>query len=75
MVRRWIAPGIAALALAGCGSSSSPSEASYKVWQNGCKTLTTFTRAEVIQTWGSGAIVNGELRGGPAAINKECGGA
>jgi hypothetical protein len=25
-------------------------EASYKVWENGCKTLQTFTQAEVVST-------------------------
>lgn len=60
------------LVLAGCGSSGQ-SEPSYAIWQNSCKSLKTFTRAEVLETWGNGAIVNGELRDGPAAINKECG--
>jgi hypothetical protein len=60
-----------ALAVAGCGSSTQ-AEASYEVWENGCKTLQPFTAKEVRETWGSEALANGDLRGGPAAINHEC---
>jgi len=62
---------VLAVALAGCGSATH-AEASYKVWENGCKTLQTFTQAEVVSTWGSGALSGEELRGAPAAINAEC---
>lgn len=64
---------VASIILVGCGSSS-PAEATYIVSENSCRTQQTFTRAEVIETWGADAIVNGELRGAPAAINKECAG-
>ena len=59
------------LALAGCGSSSH-AEASFLVWENGCKTQQTFTRAEVISTWGQSAVAGEELRGTPSSINTEC---
>lgn len=59
------------LALAGCGSSGTQ-EASFEVWQNGCTRLQSFTAKEVRETWGNEAISGEELRGGPAAIDKEC---
>jgi hypothetical protein len=63
--------GLSSLAIAGCGSTGT-AEASYKVWENGCKTLQSFTAKEVRETWGSEALSGEELRGGPAAIDKEC---
>ena len=58
------------LAAAGCGTSSS--EATFVVSENSCKTLKTFTRAEVIAMWGKSAVKGEELRGTPAAIDAEC---
>jgi hypothetical protein len=71
MLKTLVALAVLAVALAGCGSPTH-AEASYKVWENGCKTLQTFTQAEVVNTWGSAALSGEELRGAPAAIDAEC---
>ena len=64
--------GLVALVIAALAGGGSHTEATYSVWENGCKTQQSFTQKEVISTWGQGAISGEELRGTPAAINAEC---
>jgi hypothetical protein len=54
------------------GSSSSSKEATFSVWQNGCKNLQSFTRKEVVETWGASAVSGEKLKGAPANIDEEC---
>jgi len=64
---------LAIVALVGCGSGSgSSAEATFIVSENDCKTPTTFTKKEVIETWGQEAVSGEELKGTPAKINAEC---
>jgi hypothetical protein len=70
-VARLTVAAVASAALAGCGSSTS-ADASFVVWENECKTQQTFTKAEVVSTWGASAVSGEELRGTPARISKEC---
>jgi hypothetical protein len=64
--------GLIAFVIAVVTSGGGHTEASYSVWENGCKTEQSFTQKEVISTWGQGAISGEELKGAPAAINAEC---
>jgi hypothetical protein len=69
---RWGIAVIACLTLAGCASGSPSAESIFIVSENDCKTPRTFTRAEVIETWGASAVHGEELRGTPADINHDC---
>ena len=64
--------GLVAFVIAAVAGGGTHTEATYIVWENGCKTEQSFTRKEVVSTWGQGAILGEELKGAPAAINAEC---
>lgn len=63
---------IAIVVAALAGGSSGHAEATFVVWQNDCATEQSLTQKEVASTWGPGAVSGEELKGEPAAIDKEC---
>jgi hypothetical protein len=63
---------LVAFAIATVTSGGGHSEPTFEVWENNCRTLQSFTRSEVIGTWGQEALAHEALQTTPARIDREC---
>ncbi|HTC68983.1 MAG TPA: hypothetical protein VK662_05385 [Acidothermaceae bacterium] len=63
---------LVAFGVAAITSGGSHPEPTFEVWENNCRTLQSFTRSEVLDTWGQEAIAHQTLQATPARINRGC---